>query len=223
MPQTTGLNQRLDPYKNFKLKLIVDNRTYSGSIRTGITSSSDIVNYRDGGDPSTPRKGPGRTKFDPVTLNRGVIQDPSLSNWANQVSGQGKYPSIPLNRGVTQDPSLSNWANQTSGQGKYPSIPLNRGVTQDSSFSSWASQVLNYGSSLGSEVSLANFRKNVLLEFYNEAGQLVVRYRLNGNQVSETQTKPLAVYQHFLHSGGPGTLQEQLAAIFENSLRRSTG
>jgi hypothetical protein len=223
MPQATGLNQRLDPYKNFKFKLMLDNRTYTGNLRTGLTSSSEVVNYRAGGDPSSVMKGPGRSKYDPITLNRGVTQDPSLSNWANQTSGHGKYPSIPVNRGITQDPSFSSWANQTSGQGKYPAIPVNRGVTQNSSFSSWASQVLNYGSSPGSEVSLANFRKNLYLEFYNEAGQLVVSYRLNGNNVAETQARPPAVFQHFLHPSGPATLQEQLAAIFENSLRRSTG
>ncbi len=223
MSQSIGLNQRLDPYKNFKFRLILDNRTYTGSLSTGLIPPLNPADYRPGENPVNNPRQIGRSKYEPITLNRGVTQDPSFANWANQASGQSKYPSIPLNRGVTQDPSFSNWANQTSGQGKYPSIPLNRGVTQDSSFSSWASQVLSMGSSPGSETSPANFRKNVLLEFYNEAGQLVVSYRLNGNHVSETQAKPPAVYQHVLHPTGHRTLQEQLAAIFENSLRRSTG
>jgi hypothetical protein len=195
MSQSAGLNQRLDPYKNYKLRLIFNNRTYSGGIRTGLVPPPDPVDYRPGDDPSTHPRQLGRSQYEPITLNRGV----------------------------TQDPSFSNWANQASSQGKYPPIPVDRGFTKNASFSSWASQVLSMGSSLGSEVSSANFRKNVLLEFYNEAGQLVVSYRLNGNQVSETQSRPPAIYQHFLRPGGPGTLQEQLAAIFENSLRRSTG
>ena len=161
MSQSAGLNQRQDPYKNYKFRLIFNNRTYSGGIRTGLVPPPGLVDYRPGGNPSTATRQPGRSKYEPITLNRGV----------------------------TQDPSFSNWANQASSQGKYPPIPVDRGVTRNASFSSWASQVLSMGSSLGSEVSLANFRKNVLLEFYNEAGQLVVTYRLNGNQVSETQSK----------------------------------
>ena len=195
MSQSAGLNQRLDPYKNFKLRLVFNNRVYTGSIFTGLVPPPDPVDYRPGDDPIYHPRRIGRSKYDPITLNRGVTEDPSFSNWANQASGQGKYPPIPVNRGLTQGPS----------------------------FSSWASEVLNMGSSPGSEVSLANFRKNLYLELYNEAGQLVVSYRLNGNHVAETQARPPAVYQHFLHPGGPGTLQQQLAAIFESSLSRSTG
>jgi phage tail-like protein len=57
-------------------------------------------------------------------------------------------------------------------------------------FHAWAGLVWNYGSALGSEVSLANFRKNIYLEFYNEAGQLVMAYKIYRCWVSEYQAMP---------------------------------
>ncbi len=45
----------------------------------------------------------------------------------------------------------------------------------------------NYGAALGSEVSLKNFRKNISLEIYNEAGQTVIAYQIFRCWVSEYQ------------------------------------
>ena len=165
MAQFAGNATRLDPYKNFKFRLWDGTRMYSGSKLTGLVPKPEVVKYREGGDPSTAHKSPGRNKYEGITLNRGVTHDPS--------------------------------------------------------FSTWASQVWNFGSALGSEVSLTNFRKDIYLEFYNEAGQNVVAYRINGLSVSETPALPPAgVHHHFLHPNGPESIQEQLAAIFEASLRR---
>jgi hypothetical protein len=156
-----------------------------------------------------------------ITLKRGVIQDTGLSAWASQSTGQNKYGTIPLERGVTQDSGFGAWANQSAGQNKYGTIPLERGVTHDSGFSTWASQVWDFGSGMGSEVSSANFRRDIFLEFYNETGQLVVRYRIYGSNVSETPVLPPGgVFHHFLHPRGHRSIQEQLVVIFQNSLRR---
>jgi phage tail-like protein len=67
---------------------------------------------------------------------------------------------------------------------------LERGLTQDLAFHDWAGLVWNFGSALGSEVSLANFRKDLYLEFYNEAGQLVIAYKIYRCWVSEYQALP---------------------------------
>jgi phage tail-like protein len=102
-----------------------------------------------------------------------------------------------------------------------PDITLKRGVVQDQSFSSWASKVAAYGASVGAEVSLANFRKNVLLEFFDEAGQQVSNYRIFRSAVLETPLHPRGgLIWHALAPHGPRSLQEQLAEIFEKSLRR---
>jgi phage tail-like protein len=57
-------------------------------------------------------------------------------------------------------------------------------------FHDWAGLVWNYGSALGAEVSLANFRKDIYLEVYNEAGQLVLGYKIYRCWVSEYQATP---------------------------------
>src|SRR5580704_8451705 len=80
--------QRLDPYKNFKFRLKFDGRyVYGGNQATGLTLSPVTANYRAGDDPvGSPRKLPGRTKYSPITLQRGVTSDQGFHNWASQVS-----------------------------------------------------------------------------------------------------------------------------------------
>jgi phage tail-like protein len=53
-----------------------------------------------------------------------------------------------------------------------------RGRTHDTEFENWANKVWNYGSSLGTEVSLKDFRKDIVIELYNEAGQLVMAFKV---------------------------------------------
>jgi phage tail-like protein len=72
----------------------------------------------------------------------------------------------------------------------YDPIFLERGITHDVEFEKWANKVWNYGSGLGSEVSLKDFRKDILIELYNEAGQLVISYKVFRCWVSEYQALP---------------------------------
>jgi phage tail-like protein len=81
-------------------------------------------------------------------------------------------------------------AHLSPGKHTYEPITLERGLTQDLAFHDWAGLVWNFGASLGSEVSLANFRKDIYLEFYNEAGQLVIAYKIYRCWVSEYQALP---------------------------------
>jgi phage tail-like protein len=85
---------------------------------------------------------------------------------------------------VGGDPSSSR---KTPGRTEYEAISLERGVTHDTEFERWANKVWNYGSGLGSEVSLKDFRRNLLIEVYNEAGQLALRYKVYRAWVSEFQ------------------------------------
>jgi phage tail-like protein len=127
--------QRRDPYKNFKFRLKWDGKYVAGISKvSSLKRTTEVVEHREGGDPSTSRKSPGRNKFDAVTLERGL--------------------------------------------------------TQDLAFHDWAGLVWNFGAALGSEVSLANFRKDIYLEFYNEAGQLVMAYKIFRCWVSEYQALP---------------------------------
>lgn len=85
---------------------------------------------------------------------------------------------------VGGDPSSSR---KSPGRTEYEAITLERGVTHDKEFEQWANKVWNYGSGLGSEVSLKDFRKDIIIEVYNEAGQLAIAYKVYRAWVSEFQ------------------------------------
>jgi phage tail-like protein len=135
MPPFTVNAQRFDPYKNFKFRVKWDNKYVAGISKvTGLKRTTEVVKHREGGDPSTTRKSPGRTEFEAITLERGVTHDVDFEQWANKI---------------------------------------------------W-----NFGEGLGSETSLKDFRKNITIEIYNEAGQLVLSYNVYRCWVSEYQAVP---------------------------------
>jgi phage tail-like protein len=132
MAQFTVNSYRFDPYKNFKFRVKWDNKYVLGVSKvTMLKRTTEVVKHREGGDPSSSRKSPGRTEFEAITLDRGVTHDLEFERWANKV---------------------------------------------------W-----NYGAGLGVESSLRDFRKDLILEVYNEAGQLAIRYKLYRCWVSEYQ------------------------------------
>ncbi|NOR23991.1 MAG: phage tail protein [Desulforhopalus sp.] len=135
MAQFSVNSERFDPYKNFKFRVKWDGRYVAGVSKVGaLKRTTDVVDHREGGDPSMVRKSPAQTKWEAITLERGVTHDPEFEKWANKV---------------------------------------------------W-----NFNSGLGNEVSLADFRKNITIEFYNEAGQLAIAYNIYRCWVSEFQALP---------------------------------
>lgn len=85
------------------------------------------------------------------------------------------------------DPSSSR---KSPGRTEYEAVTLERGVTHDPDFERWANKVWNWGTALGSETSLADFRKDVIIEVYNEAGQVAISYTLYRCWVSEFHALP---------------------------------
>jgi phage tail-like protein len=135
MPQFTVNPSRVDPYKNFKFRVMWDGRYVAGiSVMSGLRRTTEVIEHREGGDPSTSRKSPGRTKYEAITLERGVTHDEEFERWANKV-----------------------W----------------RG-----------------GSVTGDQVSLADFRKDVVIELLNEAGQVVKAFKVYRCWPSEYQALP---------------------------------
>jgi phage tail-like protein len=125
--------RRFDPYKNFKFRVKWEGKYVAGVSKvSALKRSTEVVEHRDGGDPSSSRKSPGRTKYEAVTLERGV--------------------------------------------------------THDVEFEQWASKVWNFSSGLGKEVSLKDFRKDLIIEVYNEAGQLALAYKVYRCWPSDFQT-----------------------------------
>ena len=135
MAQFSVNAQRFDPYKNFKFRVKWDGRYVAGISKVGaLKRTTEVVEHREGGDPSSSRKSPGRTKYEAITLERGV--------------------------------------------------------THDTEFERWAARVWNLGAGLGAESSLKDFRKDIQIEVYNEAGQKVIAYHVFRCWVSEFQALP---------------------------------
>ena len=72
MAQFTVNATRFDPYKNFKFRVKWDGRYVAGVSKvSALKRTTEMVEHREGGDPSTSHKSPGRNKFEAVTLERG--------------------------------------------------------------------------------------------------------------------------------------------------------
>ena len=96
MVAATSAEARLDPYKSYRFVLYKDGRAVAGARRrTPLTVSHEVVKHRAGGDPGSSRRSPGRTKYEPITLERGVTQDTGFANWASQASA-GPHASLVL-------------------------------------------------------------------------------------------------------------------------------
>jgi phage tail-like protein len=89
-----------------------------------------------------------------------------------------------------RDGGLPSTTRKSPGQSQFDAIMLERGITTDTAFEQWANAVWSYGHNLGSESYLANFRKTVTIELYNDAGQPVQRYFIYRAWVSEYQALP---------------------------------
>lgn len=126
---------RFDPYKNFKFRVKWDGRFVAGISKvSALKRTTEVVKHREGGDPSTTRKSPGRTEYEAITFDRGVTHDLEFEQWANKV---------------------------------------------------W-----HFKEGLGTESSLKDFRKDLIIEVYNEAGQLALAYKVYRCWVSEYQALP---------------------------------
>lgn len=78
---------RYDPYKNFKFRIKVDGKTIAGLNKmSALRKKTEVIEYREGADPSVLHKIPGRTRFSPITLEAGLTHDLTFENWANLVN-----------------------------------------------------------------------------------------------------------------------------------------
>jgi phage tail-like protein len=90
---------RYDPYKNFKFHVKFGTKTVAAVSKvSALKRTTEVVTHRDGADPSTSRKSPGRTDYEAITLERGVTHDIEFEQWANKVwnydSGAGSEVSL---------------------------------------------------------------------------------------------------------------------------------
>lgn len=127
---------RVDPVKNFRFRV-----RFSDSVKpivgvskvTGLKRTTEVIKHRDGGDPATSFKLPGRTEYDPIMLERGLTPNAK---------------------------EFEQWVNKT-----------------------WSFR----NASGGRETSLADFRRDLVIDVYDETGQKVVSYQVFNCWVSEYQ------------------------------------
>jgi phage tail-like protein len=84
IPFMVNMN-RFDPYKNFRFRVFLvpsSNPVAGVSKVSGLKRTSDVIDYKEGGN-AVILKGLGRTKYDPITLERGVTHDSDFEDWAN--------------------------------------------------------------------------------------------------------------------------------------------
>src|SRR5262249_23576903 len=133
MARMNASTNRFDPYRNFRFKVKWDNQYVAGLTKMGaLKRTTEMVEYREAGENITSRKLPGKTKYEPVTLEAGVTYDTAFSDWANLVNDFASH----------------------------------------------------------SVTSLGEFRKNITVDVFNEAGQKAISYNLYRCWVSEYQALP---------------------------------
>jgi phage tail-like protein len=73
---------RFDPYKNFKFRVKWDGRYVAGVSKvSALSRTTEVVEHRVGGDPSTVIKSPGQTKFEAITLRVREVGQQGLELW----------------------------------------------------------------------------------------------------------------------------------------------
>ncbi len=77
---------RYDPYKNYKFRIVMDEKPVLGVQKVGaLKRTTEVVKYREGGENSVEHKSPGRTAYEGISLERGITHDREFEKWANMV------------------------------------------------------------------------------------------------------------------------------------------
>ena len=87
MAKFTVNTTRFDPYLGYKFKVKVDNQYVAGLNKcSALKRTTEVTPWYEGGDSSGPHQIPGKTKYDPITLEAGVTHDTTFEDWANLVN-----------------------------------------------------------------------------------------------------------------------------------------
>jgi phage tail-like protein len=82
--------ERVDPYRNFRFRVEIQGITQAGFNECTFGDTSvEVVEYREGPDPTHPRKLSGQTKYGDVTLKWGITDNTDLYDWFIRVVEKG--------------------------------------------------------------------------------------------------------------------------------------
>jgi phage tail-like protein len=133
MARMNASTNRFDPYRNFRFKVKWDGQYVAGLTKMGaLKRTTEMVEFREAGENIVSRKLPGKSKYEPVSLEAGITFDTAFADWANLVNDFASH----------------------------------------------------------SITSLGEFRKNVTVDVFNEAGILALSYHLYRAWVAEYQALP---------------------------------
>lgn len=75
-----------DPYRNFKFEVEIAGFVRAGFSKvSGLKQTIEEIQYREGGENETPRKLPGQSMFEDITLERGMSNDSDFVDWIEQI------------------------------------------------------------------------------------------------------------------------------------------
>src|SRR6478609_1404006 len=113
--------------------------------------------------------------------------------WDNRyVAGVSKVSALKRTTEVVKhrEGGDTSSSRKSPGRTDFDAVTLERGVTHDTEFEKWANKVWNHAGGPGAEVSLKDFRKDIIIEVYNEAGQVALSYKVYRCWVSEYRAVP---------------------------------
>jgi hypothetical protein len=162
--------------------------SWDGHVIAGITRVSalrvaiDVIQISDGGAAGSTRSAPGRTRYEPITLERGLTSDAEFERWANEsTTPAGQPESVAVDRGVTHDAAFGDWSRAAPARAAGESVSVERGVTHDSAFGAWATRPLG---------TPGDPRKTILIEVLDDAGARIRGYQVFHCWVSAYQALP---------------------------------
>lgn len=87
MAKFTVNTTRFDPYLGYRFQIKIDGQSVAGLNKCGaLKKTTEVTPWYEGGDSSGPHQIPGKTKYDPITLEAGVTHDTTFEDWANKVN-----------------------------------------------------------------------------------------------------------------------------------------
>jgi phage tail-like protein len=78
--------QRVDPFRNFNFLVELDGIAQASFTEcSGLSTTTEVIENREGGDNVTVRKLPGKTSYDNISLKWGLTSSTELWDWRQQI------------------------------------------------------------------------------------------------------------------------------------------
>lgn len=118
--------ERKDPIRNFRYKVSVGGVEAGFNEVAGFDVSIDVIEYREGDDPTTPFKLPGLSKYSNITFKNGITDSLELYNWIKDcVEGKIERKVVTIMALGEDGSTLATWEIVESWPVKYTGPDFN--------------------------------------------------------------------------------------------------